>query len=224
MTGVTKFLLRANTLAFVGLVVFFLKGKKAQGMQRGLAMALAASVALQYLLPVVMDLAMLGAVRVDETSNKLMVEWDFDRKTNDLYFLTKYSDPESFQDYVFVYDPSEVHFDSYNANYTRRSRKFNGPRRSDKGQVFPGDPTLRMISLPAAAGAPMSYRQPSSSKNPGFVSGITAQFFYKSEGKSSAEHDEKLAKFKNIETKGRFMIKTNGAFQDVERLAGSIRR
>jgi hypothetical protein len=223
--NVTKTLLRVNTLAFVGLAVFLIKGKgTAPRMQRRLAMAVAASVALQYLLPLVMDAAgMLGGVRVDASSNKLMVEWDFDRQTKDPYFRSKYSDPESFQDYVFVYDPSDVHFDSYSANYTRRSRKLNGPRRSDKGEVFPGDPSLRMISIPEAAGAPRTYRQPSGSKDPGFVSSITAQFFYQSAGKSVAENAEKLAKFQRIETKGRFLIKTNGMFEEVPRLAGSIR-
>ncbi len=219
----SKILIRVNTLAFVALVVLLSTGR-AKRMQRGLTMAVAASVALQYLLPLVVDLAMLGWVRVDGTSNKLMMEWEINRRTNDPYLRTKYSDPESFQDYVFVYDPTEVHFDSYSVNYQRRSRTFNSGRRRYTGRVFPGNANLRMISIPATAGVSRGYRQPSGTRHSNFVSGIFAQFFYERAGKSDTEHEEKLAKFRNMKTKGRFMIKKDGVFEDVQRLEGPIRR
>lgn len=220
--NVTRILLRANAAAFVLLILFAFRRKSLRS-ERRLALAIAASVALQYVLSLVMDLGMLGIVRVDATSNKVMVETDVERRTGNLIFRAKYSDPESFQDYVYVYDPSEVYFDSYSVNYTRRSRPFNSGRRRGAGESFPGDGRLRMISLPASARVARTYKQPSGSKDPNFVSSINVQFFYERGGKSDAEHAEKVAKFGNMGSKGRFMIKKNGVFEDVERLDGKIR-
>lgn len=215
--NVTRIVMRVNTLVFLALMALFVR-RRAQRVQRTVALGLAASVALQYLLPLVLDLAMLGSVRVDRFSNKLETGVDIDRRSGYPIFRAKYNDPESFQDYVFVYDPTDVHFDSYSVNYTRRARKFNSSRRRDKGSVFPEDGNLRMISLPGAAGVASTYRQPSGSKDANFVSSIIVQFFYEKGGKTDAEHQVKLANFRNIGTKGRFMIKKNGKFEDVVRM------
>lgn len=214
--NVTRMLVRVNTLAFLALAVYFVKSKS-QGSKRRVLVAIAASVALQYMLPLLMDLAMLGSVRVDASSNKLVTESDVDRRSGGMIFRAKYNDPESFQDYVFAYDPAKVYFDRYSVNYTRRSRKFNSGPRSDKGEAFPGEKDWRMISLPAAAGVGRTYRQPSGSKDPNFVSSVIVQFFYEKGNKTEAEHEEKLAKFKNIEGSGRFMIKQGGKFETVQR-------
>ena len=152
-----------------------------------------------------------GSIRLDADSNTILDIFTFE-KGSDIYRV-KYRDPASFEDFVFVFDPSEVHFDSYSVNYVRRDGARTGGVRSDKGGVFPGDVSKRMISLPAAAGAiSRRYTQPSSSRANNFVSAITAQFFYTRGGRTDQEHQDALAKFKALETNGQFMAMRGGVF------------
>jgi hypothetical protein len=162
-------------------------------------------------------LPLLGGIRLDADSDKLLVETTTDRRTGDAIIRVKYKDPDSFQDYVFVYDPKDVYFDSYSVNHRRRSKQQNSGRRTSPGVPFPPDAALRMISLPAAANASTTYRQPGSSRDNNFVNDIIVQFFLAKDGKSEDEYAEKLEKFNAILSKGRFMVRKGDAFVDVER-------
>jgi len=114
---------------------------------------------------------------------------------------------------VFVFDPTEVHFDSYSVNYVRRDDARTGGMRSHKGAAFPGYVSKRMISLPGSAGVRSRwYTQPSSSRDRRFVSAITAQFFYTRGDRSEEEHREALAKFHSLDTKGQFMVLRRGRY------------
>ena len=148
-----------------------------------------------------------GSIRLDADSNTIM------KMSSSTVFRTKFKDPASFEDYVFVFDPSEVHFDTYGVNYVRRDGARSGGMRSDKGVVFPNDASKRMISLPGAANAlSRRYTQPSSSRASNFVSAITAQFFYARGNRSEEDHQEALAKFRALETKGQFMVVRGGRY------------
>jgi len=154
-------------------------------------------------------------VRLDADSNKLLSELTVEGPSN--VFRAKYKDPLSFNDYVFVYDPSEVYFDSYSVNYARRDgRRLSGPQ-TRKGDAAPGDPAKRMISLPAAANVASRYTQPSSSRARNFVSGITVQFFYTRGERSEEQHASMLAKFEALATEGQFLVRRGDAFQPVAR-------
>jgi hypothetical protein len=147
--------------------------------------------------------------RVDVDSNMLMTQMT---GGNPMSYLTRYRNPDSFEDYVFAYDPKEVYFDTFSVFYTRQRTKLSSGMLTNKGGVFPDDPTKRMISLPMAANASRVYRQPSSSKDGNFVVSINASFFYTPKGNA-----EELEKFKAISSKGRFMVKKNGKYRDVQR-------
>ena len=154
-------------------------------------------------------------VRLDADSNKLLSELTMEGPSN--VFRAKYKDPLSFNDYVFVYDPSEVYFDSYSVNYARRNgRRLSGPQ-TRKGDAAPGDATKRMISLPAAANVASRYNQPSSSRAANFVSGITVQFFYTRGERSEEQHADMLAKFQALATKGQFLVRRGDAYTPVAR-------
>ena len=154
-------------------------------------------------------------VRLDADSNKLLSELTVEGPSN--VFRAKYKDPLSFNDYVFVYDPSEVYFDSYSVNYARRNgRRLSGPQ-TRKGDAAPGDATKRMISLPAAANVASRYNQPSSSRAANFVSGITVQFFYTRGERSEEQHADMLAKFQALATKGQFLVRRGDAYTPVAR-------
>lgn len=134
-----------------------------------------------------------GSIRLDADSNTILAMFTSERGNN--IFRAKFKDPASFEDYVFVFDPSEVHFDTYGVNLVRRDGAKGGGTRSDKGSVFPNDASKRMISLTGAANASTRrYNQPSSSRASNFVSAITAQFFYTRGDRSEEEHQEALAK------------------------------
>ena len=81
-----------------------------------------------------------------------------------------------------MYDPSEVYFDSYSVNYTRRLRPFNSGRLRGAGESFPGDGRLRMICLPASARVARAYKQPSGSKDSNFCVEHQRAFFYERGG------------------------------------------
>ena len=66
----------------------------------------------------------MGSIRLDSDSNTLLDIFTFEKGSH--IYRTKYRDPASFDDYVFVFDPSEVHFDSYSVNYVRRDGARNG--------------------------------------------------------------------------------------------------
>jgi hypothetical protein len=157
-------------------------------------------------------------VRLDANSNKLLSELTMEGESH--VYRAKYKDPQSFHDYVFVYDPSEVYFDSYGVNYTRRDGRRNSGLQTSKGDAFPGNAAKRMISLPAAANAPSRYNQPSSSRAKNFVSGITVQFFYKRGERSEEQHESMLAKFEALATKGEFLVRRGGRYQPVVRSRG----
>ena len=153
----------------------------------------------------------LGAVSVDRDSNTLLYMTNFE--VGSFVYRVKYRDPGSFDDYVFVYDPMESSFDSYSVNYSRRDGARSSGRMFDKGEVFPDDPSKRMVSLPAAARAPTRrYIQPSSSRAKNFVSSIIVQFFYVRGDKPEDNHQDALAKFNALATKGQFMVKRGGAY------------
>lgn len=156
----------------------------------------------------------MGSIRLDADSNTILDIYTFEQGS--YVYRAKYRDPMSFEDYVFVFDPSEVVFDSYAVNYARRDGARNGGMRTDKGVVFPGDVSKRMISLPGSAGAfTRRYTQPSSSRANNFVSAITAQFFYTRGSRSEEAHQDALAKFRTLDTRGQFMVLRNGVFVPV---------
>lgn len=177
----------------------------------GLAIAITFASGFYFLLP------HLGGVRVDADSNKLMTMTTTDRKTNAHIFRAKYRHPESFQDYVFVYDPKEVTFDRYSVNYQRRKGKINSGPKVNMGEVFPENREMRMISMPGAVGMTRKYTQPSGSKDPNFVQDIVVQFFLDKGERTDAEYEAALEKFKDMGTKGRFMVKKEGEFVEVAR-------
>lgn len=160
---------------------------------------------------------MTGAIRFDEDSNKLvtlMMGGGGDKFT----YRARYKHPDSFQDYVFVYDPSEVYFDNFNVNYTRQNRRFISGTVDTKGSIFPDEPSLRMISLPLAAGvSSRGYKRPSSGEDGNFVVSILTQFFFDPKQNSAAN----LAKFQAIATKGRFMVKKDGQYVEVRKSKNS---
>lgn len=131
--------------------------------------------------------------------------------------LTPRSIEAQSSDYVFVYDPSEVYFDSFSVNYTRRDGKRNSGPQTSKGGAFPEDAAKRMISLPKAAKAPVRYNQPSSSRAKNFVSGITVQFFYTRGERTDEQHESMLAQFQALATKGQFLVRRGGAYEPVAR-------
>ena len=154
-------------------------------------------------------LSTLGAVRVDADSNKLLVASSVERGSK--VFRAKYKDPESFDDYVFVYDPSEVLFDSYSVNFTRRDGSRNSGRLTRKGEIFPGDASKRMISLAGAARSnARKYVQPSGSRAKDFVSGITVQFFL-----TGTRSEEENARFQAVGERGQFMVRKGGKYLPV---------
>lgn len=234
-TNVTDIAIRVNTLVFLLLVgramrlyergmALYFGGKSVTSMAsigKNLATALAVSVGLQFVLPqipaLMARLGVLGKVRVDIDSDKLFTETAVNPNTDVRIFRAKYKDPDSFQDYVFVFDPKEVAFDRYSVNYSRRKGRVNSLSRYDKGEVFPEDPSLRMISLPKAAGVSRRYAQPSSSKDPNFVANVIIHFFYERGGRTDAEHEAALEKFQNIGKKGRFMARRDGQYEEVPR-------
>lgn len=150
-----------------------------------------------------------GGIRLDADSDMLMTRMI---EGSTMIYRTKYRDPDSFQEYVFVYDPKEVYFDKYSVNYTRQNLKLNSGMKDNKGVVFPDDPSKRMISLPRAANAPGSYRQPKGSRDGNFLVNVIAQFFYTPRGDS-----DELARFQAIASKGRFMVKKDGKYVDVRK-------
>ena len=162
-------------------------------------------------------LPLLGGIRLDADSNKMLTERTVDFKSGEEIIRTIFKHPDSFEDYVFVYDPTEVFFDAYSVNHRRQKSKLNSGRRSGSTGIFPPDPSKRMISISSAAGASQGYRQPRSSRDGTFIHDITIQFFYGKGDKNDDEHAEKLEKFNAILTKGQFMIKRGNTFVEVER-------
>jgi len=153
----------------------------------------------------------LGSIRLDADSNTILDIFTIERGSN--VYRAKYRDPASFEDYVFVFDPDEVHFDSYSVNYVRRDGARTGGMRSHQGAVFPQDGSKRMISLPGSSGMRSRwYTQPSSSRDRSFVSAITVQFFYTRGDRSEEEHREALDKFHSLDTKGQFMVLRRGRY------------
>jgi hypothetical protein len=153
----------------------------------------------------------LGSIRLDPDSNTVVRM--FTMLGGNHIYRVKFRDPASFQDYVFVFDPSEVHFDTYGVNYARRDGARGGGTRTDKGAPFPDDASKRMISLTGSANAPTrGYTQPRSSRARNFVSAITAQFFYTRGDRSEEEHEEALAKFRALGTNGQFMVMRGGRY------------
>jgi hypothetical protein len=217
MTKTTTYLFWANTLFLVlmGLtrVIFYFAQNRNDASVDKLMLVFGASAVLQVILFFLVEFQ--GGINLDADSDKLLVESVQDTKTG--IFRAKYKDPDSFSDYVFVYDPAEVHFDSYSVNYTRRGGKSNSGRVTAKGEKFPGDTTKRMISLPETAGVRRPYKQPSGSRMKTFVSSIIVQFFYNRGDRTDVEHASDFAKFKAIGTKGRFMVKQDGKYVDVKR-------
>ena len=152
-----------------------------------------------------------GSIRLDADSNTILAMFANERGNN--IYRAKFRDPASFEDYVFVFDPSEVHYDTYGVNYVRRDGARGGGTRTDKGVVFPNDASKRMISLTGAANAPSRrYGQPSSSRANNFVSAITAQFFYTRGDRSEEEHQAALAKHRALGTNGQFMVLRGGSY------------
>jgi hypothetical protein len=155
-----------------------------------------------------------GKIRLDEDSDKLVtIMTGVDKLT----YRARYKHPDSFEDYVFVYDPSNVYFDTFGVTYTRQNRKFGSDLMDTKGSIFPNEPSLRMISLPAAAGVSKRYTQPSGSKDGNFVVSILTQFFFDPSQNSAAN----LTKFQAIATKGRFMVKKDGQYVEVRKSKNS---
>lgn len=161
----------------------------------------------------------LGAIRLDRNSNKLMTQLKMERNSH--IFRAKFKDPDSFDDYVFVFDPNEVHFDWYSVNYSRRDGTRNSGEVYNKGAVFPDDPSKRVISMPRAARAnTRRYAQPRSSRAKNFVSSIITTFAYTRKDESEEVYQELLAKFQALATKGQFMIKRRSNYKPVERSSG----
>lgn len=112
-----------------------------------------------------------------------------------------------------MHKPMRNRVDQYSVNYTRQGGKLNSGMVDGKGVVFPDDPSKRMISLPAAANAPRSHKQPKGSRDRNFLVSIVAQFFY-TPGLNPVGD---LSKFQAIATNGRFMVLKNGKYMDVQR-------
>ena len=131
-------------------------------------------------------------------------------------YRTKFHKPHSFEDYVFVYDPTEVYFDVFSVRYKMQRKSYNSGRlnMNTEERVFPDDASKRMISLPLAAGSPSRrYTQPSSDRDPNFLVSIVMQFFFHSTPGRTCD----LAKFQDISTMGQFMVKKNGIYVDIEK-------
>lgn len=174
-----------------------------------------------------------GGVRVDIDSDRMTTETYFDEKRGHHVHRVRYMNPRSFEDCVVAYNPEEVAFDWYSVNYSRRKERINSGPRSNEGEVFPGDLDMRMISLPAAAGARRLYRQPFGRRAPNFVNSIVVQFFLQKVDAPEDQQDEEavenfqhyesaLQKFQNFETKGSLLVKRNGQFVPVGKVASVV--
>ena len=173
---------------------------------RNMPMVLSGVVALAFLI----WFFVLVGYRVDKDSNKLFVNTSFAQGSH--VFSASFHDPPSHEDFVFVYDPMTTFFDKYVANYARRNGRRNSGFVTDKGEVFPDDPSKRMISPARAAGAGRRYRQPRSSRNKEFVSNIGISFFYTPGDRSESENAMLLSQFQTLIATGQFMVKRDGKY------------
>lgn len=160
-------------------------------------------------------------------SNVLHKEMYTSPNGEESFIYCTYFKPSSFDDYVFVYDPEVVLFDTMAMTLARRGKKsmrMQTLARKDLpmsvSEMFPGDEDLRMISLPKMLGVSRSYRTPGSrsltSPSLHVVSRLRAHFFYRrKQGDSSEEHAENFAKFIRVVTHGRFMKLVDGAYEEV---------
>lgn len=133
-------------------------------------------------------------------SNKLSCEFDFIRQEADTYvYRGKYDKPAKYNACIFLFDPSEVYFDSY--AITCRGRI---SRSSSKGSVFADDPSKSMISISGAVPCPNSE---------GSLESVTITFTYRRGGRPDNEHQDALAKFEALHTKGQFMVLRSGSYE-----------
>jgi hypothetical protein len=122
--------------------------------------------------------------------------------------------PESFEAFVFVYDPVLASFDNLMVTmYKNKVTRATG-RVSMVGAVFPDDPTKRMISIYRLISGVDSYIQPRST-SPDFLRGVLVQFFLSSDGKTADQYSEAAARFNALPTIGKFMVRRNGRFQEI---------
>lgn len=150
-------------------------------------------------------------------SNKLFAQKAKNAEGTQFIVRAKYVDPRSFDDYVFVYDPTETYFDSFVVTLNRRRGKINSGYKTIKGIPFPQDDSKRMISLHHAVGGRYAYIRPSATDDPNRLSVIWTQFFYERGLKTDEQHADALAKFNTILAKGSFLIKTKGMYIPVEK-------
>lgn len=149
-------------------------------------------------------------------SNKLFAQKARNAQGTQFIVRTRYVDPQSFEDYVFVYDPAVTYFDTFIVTLNRSRGKTSSGHKSIKGVPFPMDNSKRMISLQHSVARRYSYVRPRRDDGT-TTSTIWTQFFYYRGLRTDEQHADALAKFNTILTEGKFFVKVNGTYTPVQK-------